>query len=85
VTIEEVDDEDQDAHICRGVIEAEEDMILEEIVKEHFIRKVEMDDAMLDLCRIPDEDEDDEDEIVIFHIENGKKAHYIALTARPAS
>jgi RNase H-like domain found in reverse transcriptase/Reverse transcriptase (RNA-dependent DNA polymerase) len=25
------------------------------------------------------------DEIVVFHIENGKKAHYIALTTRPAS
>jgi hypothetical protein len=39
VTIEEVDDQDQDAHIQGGVIEEKEDMILEEIVEEYFIRK----------------------------------------------
>jgi hypothetical protein len=65
------------------VIEGE-DTILEEIIEEYFIRKTEMDDAMLDLCKILEDDEEDH-EIVIFHIENGKKAHYIASTARPTS
>jgi hypothetical protein len=79
--MEEVDDEDQDAHIRGGVIEGEEEMILEEIVEEYFIRKMEKDDSMPDLCEIKDED----NEISVFHIENGKEAHYIASTARPTS
>jgi hypothetical protein len=59
-------------------------MILEKIVEEHFIRKMEMDDAMPELCKILEDDEED-DKIVVFHIENGKRAHYIASTTRPAS
>jgi hypothetical protein len=81
VTMEEVDDEDRDAHIRGGVIEEKEDTILEEIVEEYFIRKMEKDDTMPDFCKIDDKD----DEILVFHIENGEKAHYIASTARPAS
>jgi hypothetical protein len=42
---------------------------------------MEKDDAMPDLCEIDNED----DEILVFHIENSKKAHYIASTTRPAS
>jgi hypothetical protein len=83
VMIEEEDDEEWDAHIHGGVIE-EEDMILEKIIEEHFIRKMEMDNAMPDLRKIP-QDDDEDDEIVVFHIKNGKKAHYIASTTRPAS
>jgi hypothetical protein len=63
-------------------------MILDEIIEEHFIRKTEMDNAMMDLCETLDDDKDndnDDDEITIFYIENSKKAHYIASTARPAS
>jgi hypothetical protein len=79
--MEEVDDEDRDAHIRGGVIEGEEETILEEIVEEYFIGRMETDDALPDLCEIDDED----DEILVFHIENGKEGHYIASTARPAS
>jgi RNase H-like domain found in reverse transcriptase/Reverse transcriptase (RNA-dependent DNA polymerase) len=79
--MEEEDDEDRDAHIRGGVIEEKEEKVLEEVVEEYFIRKMEKDDAMPDLCKIDDED----DEILVFHIENGKEAHYITSTTRPAS
>ena len=46
--MEEVDDEDREAHVRAGVIK-DADTILEEIVEEHFIRKTDT-EGMPDLC-----------------------------------
>ena len=84
--MEEVEDEDADAHIRGGTTDNE--MILEELVEEFFIRKTESEDTMPDLCQDPDEeeiDEEDDNEILVFQIENGKKVHYIASVTKPAS
>ena len=44
-------------------------------------------EGMPELCQDSDDDEENEDndEIMVFQIENGKKAHYIALTTKLVS
>ena len=87
VMMEEVDDEEAEVHIRSGILD-DANTIMDKIIEEHFIRKTESEEAMPDLCINSDNDDDedlDDDEIMVFQIENSKKAWYIASTSGPAS
>ena len=83
--MEEVDDEEMTTQIRSGILD-DANMIMEEIVEKHFIRKTDT-EGMPELCKDSNDDEENEDdnEIMVFQIENGKKAHYIASTTKPVS
>ena len=83
--MEEVDDKQMTTQIRSGILD-DANTIMEEIVEKHFIRKTEM-EGMPKLCQDSDDNEEneDDDEIMVFQIENRKKVHYIPSTTKSVS